>query len=177
MDVIDLTIGSVVHWFLKGLRIVVDLSYKPPRRRGTSQGGSDCHTDYVHVGNDVRRVDVSVMTSFKFCEEDAEQELVSRGNHLWLAYKASRRPQRLMVRLEARAPATDMGSSVSAFFSTTQDLLSSPRLSSGPCFRCGDGTCIQPRLSLYDISNYGRVLWYLCDGFSHCPDAWDERKG
>ncbi|CAG5126879.1 unnamed protein product [Candidula unifasciata] len=43
------------------------------------------------------------------------------------------------------------------------------------CFRCGDGTCILPRLPRYDAS-YGRVLWYMCDGFSHCPDASDERQ-
>ena len=43
------------------------------------------------------------------------------------------------------------------------------------CFLCRDGTCILPRVPPYDWRQ-DVWLWYLCDGVSHCPDAWDEQN-
>lgn len=44
------------------------------------------------------------------------------------------------------------------------------------CFECADGRCINPVLPVYD-EDFERPLSFLCDGYNHCADGTDERKG
>lgn len=44
------------------------------------------------------------------------------------------------------------------------------------CFECADGHCINPVLPIYD-EDFEKPLSFLCDGYNHCADGTDERKG
>lgn len=44
------------------------------------------------------------------------------------------------------------------------------------CFECADGRCINPVLPVYD-EDFEKPLSFLCDGYNHCADGTDERKG
>ena len=40
------------------------------------------------MGNSRYAVDIKSMTSYKFCENEVPQEVVSRGRKLWVVYSA-----------------------------------------------------------------------------------------
>ncbi|BFZ19148.1 hypothetical protein BsWGS_22187 [Bradybaena similaris] len=82
----------------KHMRVVLDLVYWPPRPPGDPPS-LDCSSDYVHVGNDMGRVDVDLVTSYKFCGEDVRHQLVSKGNQLWMVYRASQLPRDLFAKV------------------------------------------------------------------------------
>lgn len=58
--------------------------------------------------------------------------------------------------------------------------VSSPSINGVPnkpaCFECADGRCINPVLPVYD-EDFEKPLSFLCDGYNHCADGTDERKG
>lgn len=47
-----------------------------------------CETDYIHVGNSRYTIDMKTVTSYKFCGGTQLQEVVSRGQVLWVVLRS-----------------------------------------------------------------------------------------
>ena len=52
-------------------------------------GPSDCQTQYIHLGNDRHRLNKLSLTSYKYCNKTASEEIVSRKTYLWIIYTTS----------------------------------------------------------------------------------------
>ncbi|XP_041376751.1 suppressor of tumorigenicity 14 protein homolog [Gigantopelta aegis] len=173
-----------------GHLLTLQIFYVPHNRSSVN-----CSRDYVHVGNDEQTIDKDTMTSYKYCERTLEEEVVSRDNYLWVVFRMSVTPTLLKLKVKAQEP---VKCNSSHFRCSPVQCVSRSRVCDGkidcrnardeycqtkassledttPCFRCKDGTCINPQLQRYH-ANWGVKLWYLCDGYSHCPDGTDERK-
>jgi hypothetical protein len=61
------------------LRLSATILYQPEEH--------DCHHGYLSIGNDKYRPDIVSMTSFQFCENLDNFEIVSRSNTLWVVNK------------------------------------------------------------------------------------------
>ncbi|CAL1526664.1 unnamed protein product [Lymnaea stagnalis] len=171
----------------RNMLIRADLVYRP-------EGGATCQTDFVQIGNDVTMVGLDLMTSYTFCDE-TETEIMSRGNKLWLVYRTAHTPKQFKVAVKAVRPVQcDKGEYTCSPAQCIQSSLVCngvkdcengrdefcytpgkviPEKIPSTCFRCADGTCISPKVFVYE-DLHGVTDWYLCDGISHCPDSWDE---
>ncbi|XP_064599367.1 suppressor of tumorigenicity 14 protein-like [Liolophura sinensis] len=160
----------------------------------------DCLDNYIHVGNDPRRVGVEMLTSYKLCRTTTEQEIVSRGNYVWLIVR-SLEPSIFSWLLIHYQSQVKVLCNATAFQCSPVQCVPKTAICNGiqdcdngrdeycdlgfqqrqtssetePCFMCEDGSCINPVLPRYSL-DWGKHLWYLCDEFSHCPDGTDERK-
>ncbi|XP_046549518.1 uncharacterized protein LOC124259417 isoform X2 [Haliotis rubra] len=132
-----------------GTQISLSIRYVPHDTKTTNR-----YHDYVHIGNDGKRINEASMTSYRFANGSFQEEIVSRQNYLWIVFKMSSLPEVFHINVfsSVRVPPRD-----------------------SPCFLCSDGVCIRPQIPRYSL-DYGKTLWYLCDGVRHCPDGTDERK-
>ncbi|XP_071089789.1 uncharacterized protein [Haliotis cracherodii] len=153
---------------------------------------ANCFQDYVHIGNDGRRINEVSMTSYRFCNGTFKEEIVSRQNYLWVVFKMSSLPEDFHINVSSSVRVTCNGS---MFQCSPVQCVGKDTLCDGkrdcvnardefchklpppdsPCFQCSNGVCIRPQLPRYNL-DYGKTLWYLCDGVRHCPDGTDERK-
>ncbi|XP_059177226.1 uncharacterized protein LOC131956692 [Physella acuta] len=158
-------------------------------------GNSSCEGDYLHVGNDVNLIDVESMTSQKFCRGlEVRQEIFSLRNYLWIVFRTSSEPKDLHIEIQARRQVsckrtqfqcspvqcvnrTRVCDSVKHCRNGNDEFCyrtgQIPRPDQPPCFRCGDSTCVLPAPPRHDVTSH---LWFLCDGYPHCPDGWDEKQ-
>ncbi|KAK6174639.1 hypothetical protein SNE40_017876 [Patella caerulea] len=168
--------------------INVNLNYRP--RLATAV--VNCSTDYLRVGNDNSRIDHELMTSYKFCEELTQENIISRDNYLWIVLRTSNKSA--TFKIEARSQpkvrcktdefecspiqcvSMDVLCDGIADCHNNRDEFCQKNFANNSCFHCFDGTCIRPVLPRYS-EDWGKEMWYLCDEIQHCPDGTDERKG
>ncbi|XP_070574445.1 suppressor of tumorigenicity 14 protein-like [Ptychodera flava] len=152
-----------------------------------------CQRDYLHVGNDLSRIDFNSATSYKYCASEAPFEMVSRGNYLWLQFMSDYSRSFSGFQAEYKVLLPDPCKNNSYFQCSTVQCIHRDRICNGindctngrdeycngtsisdeTCLQCYDGTCIAPFLSPYD-KNYGLDYWWFCDEYDHCKDGTDE---
>ena len=88
----------------QGVLLQVTIRYVP-KVKGCSNG-------YLHLGNDIFRIDIESMTSFKFCDAVWDLEIVSRQHIMWLTYMHSDQeelsPETAEVHIKAQYPGKHM---------------------------------------------------------------------
>ncbi len=47
-----------------------------------------CAKDYIHIGNNIHTVDKPTLTSYKYCGHSPPEEIVSRGQTIWIAFRS-----------------------------------------------------------------------------------------
>lgn len=165
------------------LRLSATILYQP--------ADQDCRHGYLRIGNDKYRPDIVSMTSFQFCENLDNIEIVSRSNTLWIVNKRRFGYQiEGHIKIQSRPPVLCNTSQFECsplqcvpLTSLCDDVVDCDngrdeycdQHNSGACFLCDDGTCISPTLPRYHY-NWGKQYWYICDGFSHCKDGSDEKE-
>ncbi|XP_067652153.1 uncharacterized protein [Haliotis asinina] len=170
-----------------GTQISLNILYVPRVDKTPNSGH-----DYVHIGNDYKRINVASMTSYRFSDGSFEEEIVSRQNYLWIVFKMSSLPQVFNITVSS---SVGVSCNSSMFECSPLQCVSKHVICDGkpdcandrdeychkipprdsPCFLCSDGVCIRPQIPRYSL-DYGKILWYLCDGVRHCSDGTDERK-
>ncbi|XP_046549517.1 uncharacterized protein LOC124259417 isoform X1 [Haliotis rubra] len=170
-----------------GTQISLSIRYVPHDTKTTNR-----YHDYVHIGNDGKRINEASMTSYRFANGSFQEEIVSRQNYLWIVFKMSSLPEVFHINVfsSVRVPCNSSMFECSPLQCVNRHAICDgkrdcdnardefchkipPRDS--PCFLCSDGVCIRPQIPRYSL-DYGKTLWYLCDGVRHCPDGTDERK-
>ncbi|KAK3603865.1 hypothetical protein CHS0354_042873 [Potamilus streckersoni] len=156
---------------------------------------NDCEYDYILLGNDIDRIQMKTLTSYKFCGDvDVREEVVSRNSDIWVMFSTKITQEFYYQMHLAIAPkeickegqfscsliqCIPMNHICDGIIDCSNELdeycSSSPSVNAESSFRCSDGVFIEPRLPRAS-ENWGQPLWYLCDGQNHCRDGSDERK-
>ena len=61
----------------------------------------NCESNFLHIGNDEHRPNVLSMTSYRFCNQTVSEEIVSRGNFLWIVYPIATEKNQLRITVTA----------------------------------------------------------------------------